>query len=31
MLTKGADGGDFVKLVDFGIAKVLPSQQQRKI
>ncbi|CAN5121056.1 hypothetical protein BH10CYA1_BH10CYA1_35150 [soil metagenome] len=28
MLTKGIDGGDFVKLVDFGIAKVLPSQQK---
>jgi serine/threonine protein kinase len=28
MLTKGLDGGDFVKLVDFGIAKVLPSQQK---
>lgn len=28
MLTKGINGGDFVKLVDFGIAKVLPSQQK---
>lgn len=28
MLTKGLNGGDFVKLVDFGIAKVLPSQQK---
>ncbi|MBS1956106.1 MAG: serine/threonine protein kinase [Cyanobacteria bacterium SZAS-4] len=28
MLTKGIGGGDFVKLVDFGIAKVLPSQQK---
>ncbi len=28
MLTKGIDGGDFIKLVDFGIAKVLPSQQK---
>lgn len=28
ILTRGTNGGDFVKLVDFGIAKVLPSQQK---
>ena len=29
ILTRRSDSGDFVKLVDFGIAKVLPSEQKQ--